>query len=514
MKTRFRLISEVKIFISGNNLYIASPDSKSCISKVKALIPKTDRVIEEIQLELEDLTLRITNKLDLVVSSNNLPGGLKKEYVLSNYDKNYLGDLIESLSIDKGKFSSNFEPALNDEEGTVILVCPEMPSYKEASNEMIRRMNCQMLKKTKTYIPGHRYDTVDNTYYYLGKVYSHVITDQNSDYIKISTKPVYLFTRDIGFAKTISEVLNGGAFYFGNVVTDYYKLEQSDSLGLLVDSGEALINDYTSYEDYLNNIFRNSLEINTITSYPYGIKTVFEGFKFSENQESNISDITKYELIDFIKKDIKRVLYTFWDNSEVSKGGRLELSSVTPKEELSTRCITRYITEVLDPNIKKHAYYNNLVQGLGIDLNTLVDNIFNEWDPSILEQDFDIFVEYNRGEPYTVRLRTMKSSKYSTHLTIVKLSEVLKNEHLIDCIKEMCTYIRSNSGIGCSLYEKINVGTLSKPLVYENITITSRDIINYYKERGFEIPENLKYGILDDKFLQVNINVDLGEIIE
>ena len=514
MKERFRLISEVKAFISGNKLYIASPDSKGCVSKVKAIIPKSDQLIEEIQIELDNLRLKFTKELELVVSSDKLPGGLKKEYILSNYDNDYLGDLITSMNIEKGKFSYCFEPALNDEKGTVILVCPEMPSYKEASDEMIRRMNCQMLKKTKTYIPGHRYDTVDSTYYYLGKVFSHVIADQNSDYIKISSRKVHLFTRDIGFARTISEVLNNGVFFTGDAVTDHYKLEQSENLGLLVDSGEALINDYTSYENYLENIFLNSLEVNKISTYPYGIKTVFEGFKFSENQESGISDIVKSNLEIFINGDIKRILCTFWNNSGVSKGGRLDLSNDTPKEDLTTRCISRYITEILDPNVKKHAYYNNLIQDLGIDLNTLVDNIFDNWDPSILENDFDTFVKYNRGESYIVRLRTEKSSKYSSHLTISKLSEVIKDSDLLECIKEMCSYVRSNFGIGCALYEKINVGTLHKPLVYENIIITAKDIINYYKERGFEIPENLKCGILDDKFSQVNINVDLGEIIE
>lgn len=514
MKARFRLISEIKAFISGDKLYIASPDSKGCINKVKALIPKSDcSYIEEFQIELEDLRIKLNQGMDLIVSSDNLPGGLKKEYTLSNYNKDYLGDLIISQDIQRGKFSPTFEPAINDEDGSVILVCPGMSSYKEASNEMIRRMNSQLLKKTKTYIPGHRYDTVDSTIFYLGKVYSHVTSDQNSDCMQNSTRQVHLYTKDIGFAKTISEVLKGGIFFTGDPVSDHYKLEQSESLGLRVDSGEALINDYTNYEDYLEDIYKNSLEVNK-PSYPYNIKTVFEGFKFSEKSVSSIPEYLKLELEDFIKKDIKRVLYTFWNSSGVSKGGRLDLSSVTPKDELTGRCISRYITEILDPNIKKHSYYNNLIQSLGIDLHSLVDNIFDSWDPSILETDFNTFVEYNRGESFCVRLRTEKSSKYSNHLTIAKLSEVLKDNDLIDCIKNVCSYIRSNYGTGCSLYEKINVGTLAKPLIYENITITTKDIVNYYKEKGLEVPENLKCGILGDKFSSVNINVDLGEPIE
>ena len=518
MKNRYRLISEVKAFISGGYIYIASPDNKGCISKVKSMLPKfnsTEKVlVDELQVELDDLTLRIDENLRPVISSNNLPGGKKREYIVFNYCLNSLGDLILSQDINKGRCSGIFEPAINDDEGMVSLVTPGMDSYKLASDEMIRRMNCQMLKKTKTFIPGHRYDTVDDTIYYLGKIYSHVISDQNSDYIKTSSRQVHLFTRDIGFAKSISEVLNGGVFSVGDIKTDYYKLEQVETLGLMVESGEVLINDYTTFDDYKENILLNSLEVSKIKNYEFSNKTILEVFKFSENPGNKINDVVKIELEDFLKKDIRRILCTFWNNSDSGSSSRLDLSINTPKDELSSRFISKYFYEILEPNIKKHSYYTNLIQDLGIDFRTLVDEMFNNWDPSILEKDFDTFIKYNRGKSYSVRLRTGKSSKFSSYLTIIKLSDVLKDSYLIDCIKDICSFVRSNHGIGCSTYEKINVGTISKPLIYENITISVNDIINYHEERGLEIPENLKYGILDDKFSLININVDLGDIIE
>ena len=515
MKNRFRLISEIKVFILGDNLYIASPDSKSCINKVKSKIPKSEKLAEELQIEVDDISARIDSELNVIISSNKFPGGIKKEYLLANFDEKELGDLIVSQNLSKGKCSDKFEPAIDDETGSIILTCMGMPSYSLASDEMIRRMNCQMLKKTKTYIPGHRYDTVDNTLYYLGKVYSHVNTDQNSDYIRISSRQVHLFTKDIGNAKSISEVMNNGVFFVGDSFGGYYKLEQSENLGLMVDSGEALINDYTAYSDYVEDIFNNSLEIlNNHTEYLYGIKTLLEVFKFSNGPENSVSEAMKQYLTDFLTKDLHRILYIFWNDEDTYTSSRLDLSKNTPKDELVSRSISRYFSEILDANVKKHSYYGNLFQNIDVDFVKIAGEMFNSWNPAVLEEDFDIFVKYSRGKTYNVRLRTEKSSKYSHHLTTVKLSEVLKDSALIDCIKNICTEARTNHGVDCSCYEKINVGTFSKPLVYENITISTKDIVNYYKERGIEIPENLKSGILIDKFSQVNINVDLGAPIE
>ena len=50
--------------------------------------------------------------------------------------------------------------------------------------------------------------------------------------------------------------------------------------------------------------------------------------------------------------------------------------------------------------------------------------------------------------------------------------------------------------------------------MYEQIVIGIDDIINYHKEKGIEMPENLKYSIIEDKLNQLSISVDLGGDIE
>ena len=138
----------------------------------------------------------------------------------------------------------------------------------------------------------------------------------------------------------------------------------------------------------------------------------------------------------------------------------------------------------------------------------------NTWDPNILSKDFDIYLDnYDfRGVSYSVQLRTSKSCRYT--LTNTKVSDFIVNEDLREAIYEIVKYTRDNSGYGSKAYDVINAGTTTKPLVYEQILINVENILNYYKERGSRVPENLKYSIIQDKLRQISISVDLdGEVI-
>ncbi len=520
MSNVFRLVSEVRVFCNQKTkeIYLFDPENKKHRKEIEGILPNKC-CWKEYQLPSTDIKIKFPDSSpSAYVSSPNFPGGIDVYYKLKNFNYNGIWEIISSCNIKDGVVEGDFEVIVDSESSKIGFVCPSMPSYMEVFNEMTRLLNCKLCKKTKTYKVGHRYDTETETLYYLGNALSRLSNVNNSIFCTCPDKEVYLFTKDIKDCKKISEFLDNSILKLSNgfeTCSKYGTIIVKYNKSLMVDSGEALEDDGVTLFDKYDRILSNTLDsINSNVEKVDGYKNYLDLSRLFDllSLVDPKSVTAKYQpdVVESVKNQISKVvqdlIIEFWDTDRSSLGSKNTLNTnVDAVKSMFFRCFR-------DLNIQKHQYFSSLFEYMGIDLLSIISEQLNHCNYNILD-DFEIHRKYRRGVNYDITLRTEKSSRY--HINIVKLTEKLTSSYLIDCIKDLVKFSRENFGMGVSHYETINIGSKSSPLVYECIVINLQNIIDFYnKEKGIEIPENLKYGIVSDNFKQVIISVDKDSEIE
>lgn len=519
MSNVFRLVSEVRVFCNQKTeeIYLFDPENKKHRKEIEGVLPNKC-CWKEYQLPSTDIKIKFDSLPSVYISSPNFPGGIDVFYKLKNFNYDRIWEIISSCNIKGGIVDGDFEVIVDSEKTKVGFVCPGMPSYMEVFNEMTRLLNCKLCKKTKTYKVGHRYDTETETLYYLGNALSRLNNANNSIFCTAPDKEVYLFTKDIKDCKKVSEFLDNSVLRLSNSIdfcSKYNTIIVKYNKSLMVDFGEALENDGVTLFDSYDKILSNTLDsIKTNVEEIDGYKNYLDLSRLfdllSLVDPKSTTAMYQPDVVESVKNQLSKVvqdlIIEFWATDRSSLGPKNTLeANVDAIKSIFFRCFR-------DLNIQKHQYFSSLFDYMGIDLLAIISEQLKDWNADILN-DFETHRRYRRGVNYDIALRTEKSSRY--HLNIVKLKEKLTSSELIDCIKDLVKFSRENFGLGVSHYESINVGSKSSPLVYECIVINLQNIIDFYnKEKGIEIPENLKYGIVSDNFKQVIISVDKDSEIE
>ena len=490
----WRLTSELDalVIIGKNRVYLSASEKKSYLNSVISEIND-----EYAQIHLFENNFKV--KLDgtsVYISSPGLPPEIEW-YKAENFYQDKLEDLIKYHKIDHGNFQEDlqFEVIFNDEIpgkfGITSTECLDYPNYLE---EMTRRFNCEMCKKTKSWIPGHRYDTPEKSVYYLFPIKSHINDPDNSEYIDEGPE-VYVCTEKTPSGKTISEVLKNISF---NDIKIYRKKLS------YVDSGEYLMNDFTNYQDYLEDLINNS--INT-----ENIKNFLDIFSIGKNKISDLSRIrVENKIRDILLDD---VIIKNWNINKFRKDQYIgDDSKEKNPENLKKLFLASYIN---DKNFSRVLYYETLLEKLGINLEELIKDSLSAWGSLSLKTDFNDYIKYleyfklrDKGLLSNQRVTT---AKYTTE-TNSTLESILGAGELTNTIIELLKYSRGNYGFGVTEYHIVNVGTKSKPQKYITAKVTIDDIIKYKKGIS-EIPENLKNDILRNSFVSVTVIFDeLGKI--
>ena len=524
----FRLVSAIKLFIERQSktipeVYVVSPDDKVAINNIKRQYC-SDKIIEEHEVVNEDITVRIKDQT-VYISSPNFPNP-SIEYILKNISTSSLWDIISYTKIDCGVIEGTFEIAVGAKGGdytTVVkLINPSMPVYMNYLNEMVRYLNCQTGKKKRVWEIGHRYDSEEKSYYYLGSVHVRNINPSNSEYNLKPQKEVNLFVEDIKDAKTISDVFSKGIINLTQYQVncgDYYCIQGLYSPKCLVDCGKYLEDDGTTILDYLDSITFNTINLieSGVDIYGYNeyinLVLLFEIFKVC-NMSGDVLKLSEGSQ-DLIKNLINEVIYSifyeFWDCPGKPRNIDKDLS-LEGKEQ---KVFTNFLTIIRDCNVSLVSYYKTL-----IDNNPVLSEAFNKiseysntWDDTIYTQDFEKHLKYRRGNSFIFTTRTEKSSRYK--LNIVKVSDTIdKDSALFEEIVSIVDDTRNGMGPSTLSYVRNNVGTKNNPLIYESFLIGVEDICSKYIEKGIEIPENLKYDILRFGFRKLTLMIDLGEKVE
>lgn len=468
IKESWRLSPNIIAIITKNNdIYMISSEKKSyktsIIKKIKDEFFEKD--ISEIKF-----SIKFNKDLDLEVKSSELG---ENWYKVKNFDKSEIGELLTSAENRNGIFqSSDFSIAVSDyniEE--VRLYCPSMSSYKSCVDEMTRRVNCEFYKKTRKWIPGHRYDSLEGTIYYLGEAKSFIKEDKCCAKTPSAMSIKFLYVTEIMESeKTISDVFRNRVY--GDGPNDIKSLDKQDSM---CDSGEVLVNDSPNLKDF------REIMINKILDSKEGDYKLYRTLSYftPSDVDCTISDDLRNKISNYIYSlsyDVAfHCKYAALNNDSISKDDLLDymfLDSITFDFVCSQEII---------PLILKY----------GFDLASIAEKSIEAVDKDYYEifnnNNLDKFIELyphfggERSESVITALSDLKET--AGDITF----DVYKN-YINDIIK--------SSGENSASFKIIDIGTSKVPKKAYLIITNHLSLIKYAKNT-LEMPESLKHELLD-----------------
>lgn len=534
-KSDWRLVNDVVAYViktktaaNGNDgaLYLASSEKKSYENAVLKQIDKecVDKFIID---EDNKFNLIIDKNFDIFVKSDALPGGKTRKYkvlnVYSGLSNDYFADIFSQVENIKGDFEDKeFEAIFSDSFlGKVFFVNDEMDFYKDAFQEMRRRINCQICKKTKKWIPGHRYDSETITYYYLGEFVSRRVGENAGEFLENKdVVTVHLVSREIDKDdKTISDVLKKRTI---GISGSDIQILYTSSLPSMVDSGEVLENDVTNIEDYWD--FMVKVAIDKFVKNEFGfisyksiMKKIFNIFSIQSrgNLDYNLSCDMKKALEDVIKNNLIENMVTWWDLSNSKSDSSISSANTV---EMNTKNLENlFFRNFIDGNIHKNKYYPALFLAIGLTpLEKIIENLIINYnvDNLVFNSGFSNYIKfgsyYYNGHDLDKCNKQSKQRVNSTNynLKVVTIESLFSSTpDLEKTIKDISKKAIENYGLGVKEFRTINIGSKKSPMIYTSLVIDINDIVDYYGGI-YKVPQNIINDIITSRFWTFSLDID------
>ena len=495
-KNSWRLTSDLIAYFpcdlsvsAGKRVFLASPEKKS----YKAAVQKNiESAFDEVIIESNSFKLKVSNDLSVYVKCDEFPDPEQYYLVCNMYRTAFgvpmIGNIITQVKSDKVNFGDTvFEAVFSeDSQESVYFMTPEMAEYKNAFEEMKRRMNCTLNKKVKKWIPGGRYDTLTNTYYYLGEFKSRKKNELNSDFLGDSSMvPAYLYVSELGDEKKISDILKTRKI--GSGPED---IQIMYSLPSAVDSGNVLENDITCLKDYQKYIFDNSMKEYTITS-DYGFssysnpKYILDILSLKSSESDSYADLIPESVSEMIKNMLHEVVLCSWDLNKNRED--IYIGEGNNNDKNAENLVRRFYQDFKDGNAMRNLYYRKLFIDLGININEIAVEVVSQGNPeSLILSGIENYVSL--GSIYfknhftdasrKISRQRIKSTNYT--LEVVKLSDLFSaTPNLLLDIKDLIENARNNFGLGVRTFYDTNTGTKKSPKIYTTIEVDILDLIKY-----------------------------------
>ena len=490
MKKIPTLVSDVVsyVVIGRNELYLAIFNNKKENVKVRKLIERGVQLkqwkLDENKVNLE-LRLDEDNNVEAYISSKYLPS--ENKYLVKNFDKSTaIRILSEAKHDDDIVFSSEFEICFTGEYNELVtFISEEQQSYQEIFDEMIRRFFAESGKKTIKWVPGHRYDNSESTFYYLGDFLSRKKCSGNSDFYNTQEElvPVHFYITRLGKEKTISEVIKNRSI--GEADDDIKVLW--GNFPRCIDSGQKLeLGEKISLSSLYPGLMGNDNPLLAL------------GF-LSEGDKLEFTDYVKSKILNWTIDKLKEIIYNYWNlkfGDFNSSGENITLISEEFYNDLSKT----------DPNICSKTYYQELLNTLGVDVEKEISNILLYWNEDDLCKTYENFVNnlsYFRKRSkildYTALLRSTDR--------VIKISDLFGNSLLTSTLIEL---IKSASNYGQGITD-IKIIKINKVDTVTACVVECEDLIDYL---GSSITDELKKEILDKKFTKLIVYFEKIEDLE
>lgn len=498
----WKLVADLDAYVfEGSKVCLVLPGNKQHASAITRKRAKEEYI--KVWISENSFKVRLNDCLGVEVKSDQLPNK-DTWYEVCNFGTSPyastqvledLGKILSQVDSNRGDFGDvEFEAAFSDNiPGQVYLVCQGMVEYKKVFEEMRRQVSVQSGKKTRKLIPGHRYDTEHETLYFLGEFTAHSQYRCDGD-----MQNVNLFTKDPKGATTISEVLKSqptetekGIFVKGSLMA--------------VDSGEELKNDVPPDLTKLRKeILQARLKENivedknglTIVECP---KKVLDTFVYFCEDFSTVTEEERSLVLSMFDILLKRAVIKYW---EVNAGVARVLATNGP----AVNRVNLITNTFRDEFISGEGYYKELVRLIGIDLSGQAELALSQWSLSELD-DFDTYLKVIGvfGELHKSIKGIVDQRSFISYRSKVRLGAVVENGVLRDAIVLAAAKGIENYGIGLDSFNETNVGTIRRPVIFVDLTITAKNLVDYFSGVEEYDLDKLKKAIVENRFVKLEI---------
>ena len=525
MYNDWRLVDDIEAYVSksqGQVVFVPIGKKTTVANYLKKIGDQFNLI------SLDSPTFEVTLTEDLRVFCKHKRLGDEPMEVV-NFAEPLLGRLLVQAGLQGGGLvGSGFEICVSDKLGAVSFVKDGMKDYDTYFDETVRRLNCSIKKKTTKWIPGHRYDSETETFYYLGEFRTRKADPLASELLsRDNTVPCYLVVGNARGLKTVSSVFNERVF--GEEPGDIKVLTK---LPKMVDSGKALEDDKPNIHDYWEAMVKNSLSryVTYKGSLPEcpGVRYVFDVFAYYSNPggkwDHEVSIPMKQFLTDLLERLLLKSYLEYYDISNYGMDEEAYISSSKDRNENMMALANRTISSFGDPNVFSRLYYSQLFQNMGINFQGMAYKVVGMGEPKKIvteswmtyrEMGHAYFKYHERNESRKqcfLRDKSYIASQYSRYDKPEKVT-IKKTYGSGPLCKELIKIIeeeKSSAGIGVSSYSVVNMGTKKDPNEYIKMTIDIEDI----EKRHPKMPQDLMDDIVSNRFQQMLIEFDKGITIE
>ncbi len=529
MIKNWRLTSDVVLMVentgSGNKLYIASPEKKQYEVAVSKLC--RDRYATE-TIENTDFDIRLGQGGEhysptVYIKTSQLPELGWAEIV--NFYTPSIWNILKQCKTECGDIIGKFKITFTESDPKLVsLVSPDMTEYKEAQEEMKRRLRCEIGRKTRSLKPGHRYDSLKETRYYLCSIVSRKSSKCSSDFQNDSltrSTPGYIYTNMIlDSDSSVSDVLKNRKFGTGP-----YDLKVAISENTSwIDSGVKLKDDFTgNIKDYWEDIVTNTSKAGEYIVKESSYKTysnfadIFEVFscQSESNLDYKISSTLMKKISDVIDNVLEYTFLKYWKLRHPDPN--LEINDKKELDKNADALNKIFYSLINDGNIKKFSYYMSLFNTLGINLRKASEHMiagFSEYD---LTDSFENYLKYkffwkNKKSIYSSTKPILDYTIDKIKNTSDDIENLFGRSDLSKVIKDLYYYADTNFGDGVKEYIVHSSFDKADKSKYVFCCITLDDIVKF-KKGVSEMSENLKNEIILNKFDSIIIKCKKSDAI-
>ena len=480
------LVEDLDVLCRDNEIWFCPINLKK--QKLSSLVKKIRGTYQVNHIEGENaFNLKLAAEDGALNLYAEYEGAWKK--VMNQNHANLLS-ILTQCNISSGVIDGKtFEAAFGgDESVEVSLVCEGMKEYDDYLDEMIRKFNFKTHRKSRRFKVGHRYDSENETFIVLGKVYSHKSDMFSSQWLSgVGMSEMYLVSNRVTGYTKVSEVLQNQTF------DDH--LQVYKNLPVVVDGGEILKDDVKDYKQYWETIIGNS-------------KTL-KGRLEVVNIDTTDGQIPQLKYDDLMMEPFRRLMEKcvvyFYNNTHWG----VELSEKDAPDKQAEDLINLAVGELKDPNALRLNYYKDLFSYLGFDLHAAALEIVKNYHEEDMWSNFDTYFKmypdfYKYRCPRIQMVYQRVNSNYSDNKVKQTTSEVFGPE-LGEVIKEIANKAISNYGLGV---DDFNVRRAGRTEYYE-ITVSLPDLVN----SGL-LTSEIKNQVLERKFYKARIELDKGKKVE